>query len=112
MLNLTKQEFFDKVCTHLKTQRDVSVGPHGLCAYRGEDGKMCAIGPFLTDKQAHEYEGQSVRAIPLDVIEAPLQTLALACQEAHDSQEGVAEPKFKAKLKAVAKAFKLKWHHG
>ncbi|USV40975.1 hypothetical protein [Xanthomonas phage BUDD] len=51
----TMQDIFTKVATHLLTQNEKSMGefPHieGLgCAYRGENGKMCAVGCLIKDE--------------------------------------------------------------
>ena len=59
------QEVFDKVATHLLKQgsrsRSKSEGQVG-CAYRGDDGKMCAVGCLLKDDQyTPELEGKVSR---------------------------------------------------
>lgn len=48
------QEVFDYVVTHMFTQNQRSLLPDGSgCAYRGSDGRMCAVGCLITDD---EYE--------------------------------------------------------
>ena len=64
---LTKQEVFDKVATHLLTQMEQSRSeaakgfskePTG-CAYRGDGGKMCAVGCLIPDDiYDEEMEGK------------------------------------------------------
>lgn len=44
------QETFDKVVRHLLTQKEVSRRGEGGCAYRGEDGLMCAVGCLIPDE--------------------------------------------------------------
>lgn len=49
------QEVFDYVATHMFTQNERSLLPNGsvCCAYRGSNGRMCAVGCLITDD---EYE--------------------------------------------------------
>ncbi len=53
---MTLQEIFDKVAAHLLTQKSKSTAKHPsksddgeICAYRGEGGKMCAVGCLIPD---------------------------------------------------------------
>lgn len=46
----TKQEIFDKVATHLLRQGARSVDDFGDCMYRGEFGRMCAVGCLIPDQ--------------------------------------------------------------
>ena len=52
-----RQEMFNKVATHLLTQncqsqRPSTLGKHQdiVCAYRGEEGRKCAIGVLIPDE--------------------------------------------------------------
>jgi hypothetical protein len=52
---MTEQEVFDKVAKHLLTQNARSLGPsstksNGMCAYRGNDGLVCAAGCLIPDE--------------------------------------------------------------
>ena len=54
---MTTQELFDKVAVHLLTQDQRSMGhfighsdDRPQCAYRGDKGRMCAIGCLITDE--------------------------------------------------------------
>lgn len=48
------QEVFDYVASHLLTQNDRSLLPDGNgCAYRGDNGRTCAVGCLIADD---EYE--------------------------------------------------------
>lgn len=67
---MTKQEIFDKVVNHLKTQRQMSNLPNQpaealpLCAYRGHGDCKCAIGIFIPDDgYSAAMEGSGVAII-------------------------------------------------
>lgn len=46
------QAAFDKVVRHLRKQGEPSYQADGeSCAYRGEDGRMCAVGCLIPDEQ-------------------------------------------------------------
>lgn len=47
--SMTEQEVFDKVAEHLLTQHRQSLLSSGKCAYRGENGLMCAAGCLIPD---------------------------------------------------------------
>lgn len=52
---MTAQEIFDKVTTHLLTQnrqsrKDIFNTGYESCAYRGDDGLMCAVGVLIPDE--------------------------------------------------------------
>lgn len=62
---MTLQEIFDQVSKHLLAQNAKSErkGYKGgmLCAYRGNNGKSCAVGCLIADKDYNEdLEGLSV----------------------------------------------------
>lgn len=68
---LTHQQVFDKSARHLMLQKRRSVVLHGadideereICAYRGQNNLMCAIGPFIPDeKYTTALEGYGVSA--------------------------------------------------
>lgn len=49
----TLQETFDKIVDHLRKQNSKSLmeAPRDdTCAYRGKDGKMCAVGCLIEDE--------------------------------------------------------------
>lgn len=48
---MTLQEIFDKAARHLLTQKERSMIGPTLCAYRGPDGKKCAVGIFIPDEK-------------------------------------------------------------
>lgn len=56
--SLTAQEVFDISAGHLLKQMRVSEN-RGICRYRGENGLMCAAGPFLKDEHTEKCEGMS-----------------------------------------------------
>lgn len=48
---MTEREVFDKIKTHLLTQMSKSMLDNGeRCAYRGYNGRMCAIGCLIPDE--------------------------------------------------------------
>jgi len=58
------QQIFNKVSTHLLEQNERSVvDTTGTCAYRGESGKMCAVGCLMADDKYHDgCEGHTVHS--------------------------------------------------
>ena len=55
------QDIFDKVCNHLLSQGERSLGTDGLCRYRGEDGFKCAVGAVIPDRlYLPEFERNNV----------------------------------------------------
>lgn len=59
---MTLQEVFDKVARHLLTQGQRSIlRETGRCAYRGDEGCMCAVGVLIADEHYHpKLEDNSV----------------------------------------------------
>ncbi len=53
MNDMTPQEIFDKVVNHLRAQGAKSEMDHPvaglMCAYRGIQGRMCAVGCLIPD---------------------------------------------------------------
>ena len=65
-----KQEIFDYVINHLRSQRrqslDYILGDDSHCAYRGTNARMCAVGCLLADDEySPGMEGQTVDGIDL-----------------------------------------------
>jgi hypothetical protein len=51
----TRQEVFDQAAAHLLRQNAKSrFGDVGACAYRGDNGLMCAAGCFISDDEYRE----------------------------------------------------------
>lgn len=50
----TKQEVFDKVVNHLRTQGCKSADSNGRCLYRGPNGTKCAVGCLIEDSDYTE----------------------------------------------------------
>lgn len=66
---MTKQEILDKVAKHLLTQNQQSrrIDEYGksLCAYRNEEGLMCAAGCLVPEDQFSDIrEGRSLSYQP------------------------------------------------
>jgi len=92
------QELFDKVAKHLLTQKAKAMRVMGYeprCAYRGEDGKSCAVGCLIDDTEyAPWMEGNPVdwlfdMDLPLTLREKleGNRGLLLDLQEVHDEYE-------------------------
>lgn len=110
---MTRQEMFDTAAKHLLTQRTRSIGEDdNYCNYRGQQGRMCAIGPMIPDeKYSPEMEGLVVgngvvwNAMGLDSDDPDnLKTLARKLQCIHDTFAPTAWP---YKLLAVALEYNL-----
>ena len=62
---MNRQKIYNKVKTHLLTQNQHS-RTDNLCAYRGEDNRMCAIGCLILDNlYDSRMEGKTVRQLYL-----------------------------------------------
>lgn len=64
---MTNQEIFDKVATHLLTQKAKSmaiISDDYSCAYRGDDGLKCAVGCLIPDdKYDPTMEGHVAKTV-------------------------------------------------
>lgn len=65
---MNSQEIFDKIVSHLRAQGEKSVkrdiDGQFMCAYRGDDGRKCAIGALIPDLM---YESR-MEGIDLDFL--------------------------------------------
>lgn len=58
------QEVYDTVSAHLLKQNDKALNYRNRCAYRGADGKTCAVGCLISDDEYRlAFEGKRVSAI-------------------------------------------------
>jgi len=69
----TREEIFDYVEARLKEQRCQSLSPDGHnageCAYRGEEGLMCAVGCLIGDDEyTSGMEGRLVEDLTEDTL--------------------------------------------
>ena len=63
---MTLQEIFNKVATHLLTQKVKSFGSDAGCLYRGPNGTSCAVGCLIKEEHYDpEIEGEAAVAIPV-----------------------------------------------
>lgn len=62
---MTNQEAFDKIATHLMTQRTrARSNDDVMCAYRNARGQSCAVGCLIPDDVYQPYmEGQRVSSL-------------------------------------------------
>lgn len=96
---MNNQEIFDKVATHLLKQNAKSIDPalssneKQTCAYRGQNGMMCAVGCLIPDdRYSRNMEGKVVWASVImnvlrDVHGEMQSGLLEALQSCHDSKD-------------------------
>lgn len=60
---MNKQEIFDKVVTHLLTQKKKALSKDGKCVYLNEDGFKCAIGCLIPDGHPAQYCDGGIQSI-------------------------------------------------
>lgn len=89
---MTNQEVFEKVVRHLRAQGEKSLMPgcSVACAYRGENGRKCAVGCLIADEHyAPDLEWQNTltgrvkNALKASGVEMDSYDL-LTLQEIHD----------------------------
>lgn len=90
---MTQREIIERVTQHLLYQNSKSLLPNGHCAYRGQDGKKCALGTLIDCEHYNEgLEGLTVldelvrEALKKSRIDVDRLTLLVleACQAIHD----------------------------
>lgn len=88
---LTEQEAFDVVCTRMAAQ-DYRASMHGdperpWCAYRGSNGRVCAIGALITNAEAQRAEGTGPIQVDhgLESLEGLKPVFLRSLQAVHDS---------------------------
>ena len=119
---MTHQEIFNKVATHLLTQRKQAINDAGICFYRTPEGLSCAVGCLIPDDLytplietgipgEWRQEGEGIAGKHLAVIleaagfvEGDMQLL-VRLQQVHDGHETVAG--WRAELANVAGEFHL-----
>lgn len=119
LVGKSEQEVFDMVAAHLKRQRARSVrGTTTTCAYRGQEGRSCAVGCLIPDDRYDpcmdaDYDDTSVDAHPKVRALFPERLLSLlsALQLAHDNgiEDDTGKTRFRLKLKEVAARHGLAW---
>lgn len=116
---MTDQEMFNKIVTHLLTQkvRSASTGIGGAttCLYRGPDGTKCAVGVLIADEHyTPSLEGLVVTSWPVSKAlvasgvtnaHSPRTQMLLGdCQNVHDT---VNPSQWKARLTELAQEYDL-----
>lgn len=104
--SLTEQEVFDIAAGHLLKQMERSEIGRGCC-YRGENGLMCAAGPFLKDEHAAKCERSSWRGLT-DGGTVP-DTNSVLIGELQMIHDIYAPSEWWGKLESLAKRYKLKY---
>lgn len=93
-MGLTRQEAFDKVWNAMADQNwQPSMRESGLCAYRGQHGRRCAIGALLTDEEAKtaglwdigHIMNDACLSLDMKSLEGLDTRFLVALQGAHDS---------------------------
>lgn len=116
--NMTAQEIFDKVAIHLLTQNAKSWASSegwsehmiSTCSYRGDFGRMCAIGCLIPDERyTNSIEGGSVQSYQVKNILYDMSIeehidMLVRLQYVHD---GIAVSEWRNKLRQVAKEYSL-----
>jgi len=120
---MNRQQIFDKVVDHLLAQQEKSVscyqkGISAMCAYRGTEGRKCALGCLIADEfYSPELEGATpsenkIRDALTNSLRITdekfytLSTLFHRLQHIHDSFE---PESWEGLLKNAAKDFGLQW---
>ena len=107
---MNKQETYDKVCSHLLTQRAKSLhNKHEdiqSCAYRGDEGRTCAIGCLIADAYYNpSMEGVGVenmsvqKALRFSGVDLSFTNLLAKLQSVHDVYE---VEDWETRLRAIA----------
>ena len=118
--NQKNQKFFDKTVAHLLKQKARSMAAinkrtpiTGRCAYRGEGGRMCAIGCHIPRRLYRKgMEGVAVGSLLYEfptvrrVFEGVDKDLMSALQRTHDS---VLPKDWGEALRSIAIQYKLRW---
>lgn len=91
---MNNQEIFDKVLTHIRTQKKPASDSQGDCYYRAADGSMCAAGCLIKDEHynpemensdtTHHLVANALIYSGVDVSNERTGLLLLDLQKAHD----------------------------
>jgi hypothetical protein len=74
----TPQELFDFVAAHLRQQKSKSMNNESACAYRGDNGRKCAVGCVIKDEEYSPWmEGKSVVGIASHISHHPNEQVCL-----------------------------------
>jgi hypothetical protein len=115
-------DIFNYVVDHLRKQGDKSLHPDGgICAYRGRNENMCAVGCLIADDEYDpSLEGRGIvllveeNQLPPGLkarIESSLDMLA-DLQYFHDSCLKYMDGKFTVEAEACINNFAAKWEIG
>lgn len=115
---MTAQEIFDKVVTHLLTQRERSVimndDGYVSCAYKNDKGLKCAVGCLIKDEhytgaiEGFSCEDMNVRDSLFKSGVGPYYLKMLnALQAIHD---GCSVSNWEQELKVAASIYGVKWN--
>lgn len=119
---LTNQEAFDKALFGIRAQGYLqSISENDKCAYRGEDGRKCAIGHCLPDELAEEIKWldtatfsswSSIRKAPefaefssVKMLQGCNPSLLSELQNVHDSMQD--KENFEDRMQEIAQFYDL-----
>lgn len=113
------QEIFDTVATHLIKQGGPAMNVRGTdCAYRAQDGKMCAVGCLMTDEEyTSDFEGNGVvelidkgwRPQGVDRMTPKMRSFLQELQTAHDNcLDEIGIDAWRARMVYIAGRYNLK----
>lgn len=107
--NLTEQELFDVVITHLINQKEKSIDSEGNCAYRGVNGLKCAAGILISDDIYKPFiEGLNWLTVVSKLnLPSKHQDLIQDLQNLHDD----CMEDYENNIKSIAKKYKLEYKH-
>jgi hypothetical protein len=117
-----RSDIFNYVVDHLRKQGDKSLRPDGgICAYRGRNENMCAVGCLIADDEYDpSWEGRGIdllveeNQLPPGLkarIESNLDMLA-NLQYFHDDYLEYRDGKFTVEAEARINKFAAKWEIG
>lgn len=111
---MDRQEVFDTAVRGLASQgfQRSMLELEGRCAYRGEDGRRCALGWCMTGAEALTWEGASAYGLPFSIIDrlGGNRSFLSDLQYAHDRGAGPGESSQRGALvtpEAMRRALRL-----
>ena len=76
-----------RIAQHLAHQKQLAVGPSGMCTYRSLDGAACAVGCLISDTAACSVEGFTALQIFEEPSGARTELISLARAEGYQPQK-------------------------
>jgi len=106
---MNNQEVYDKVKAHLLSQNRKSLDANGDCAYRGENGAMCAIGVLIPDDMYHVgLEGKSCFSEAVSTALCQVRVSFFLIRDLQDVHDNVYLSDWPTALERLAESYRLK----